>query len=146
MAHKKKKFTRTHVAQALHIQEYMIVAWENHFDIEPIIENGEAFYTQKHFHMLTSIKELLYEKGLSFAAAKKYLEDSSSIQGTTLIAASPLRFEHQSSNAETPMNASIIQKAEAQHVALFNQENNHQMRKQLVHIKEQLHKLRQSLS
>lgn len=84
--------TQNQIAQKLGIQTYMVVAWEKKFNIEPSFENGEKIYSDKDLATFKSVKELLYEKGLSMDAAKKYLYNSEDLEGTTLQAASTLLF------------------------------------------------------
>jgi DNA-binding transcriptional MerR regulator len=128
MAHKKKTYSRSQIAQTLGIQDYMVAAWEKQFGIEPVTENGESYYTQKQLSTFASIKELLYEKGLSLTAAKKHLQDGSSLEDITLRAASPVLFEQ----PKQPREA-------------LPQRPDPQLTQKLVSVKEQLRKLSKSL-
>ena len=95
MAQKNKKYTKQQVSEKLGIQSYIMDSWEKQFDIVPLLLDGEKIYTRKQLSQLRSIKELLYEKGLALDAAKKYFKDHIELEGTTLLAASPLKFDSQ---------------------------------------------------
>ena len=99
MAQKNKKFSKHQMAKKVGIQPYMMAAWENQFDITPDVKNGEAIYSRQHLSRFKVIKELLYEKDCSMDAVKKYLKDNVHLEGTTLMAASPLLFDNQRQEA-----------------------------------------------
>lgn len=100
MARKKKIFTQSQITKKLGLQSYIVLSWEKQFGITPTLKNGDPIYTRHDLAKLRSIKELLYEKGFSIDAAKKYIQDKETIEGATLIAASPLLFESQHTTAE----------------------------------------------
>lgn len=98
-----KKFTKDQIAHKIGLQAYILAAWEKQFNIVPLSKNGETLYTRQHLATFRSIKELLYEKGFSMDAAKKYLQDNTAhLEGKTLLAASPLLFETKKEAARQP--------------------------------------------
>jgi DNA-binding transcriptional MerR regulator len=105
-----------------------VSAWEKKFNIEPTVQNGEKTYTDEHLATFRSVKELLYEKGLSMDAAKKYMYDRSELEGSTLQAASTLIFA--AAKAQKPTQPNEAEK---------------QYTQRLLSIKERLVKLRNSL-
>ncbi len=156
MAQKKKKFTKQQIAKKVGIQSYMMAAWEQQFEISPTIKNGEATYSRKQLGQFKAIKELLYEKGFSMDAAMKYLKDQTELEGTTLIAASPLFFEsHTTANIsdQQPSQAELILSQPASLPASHDLEKlkahqknlEQQVTSKLLGIKEQLLKLSKSL-
>lgn len=122
----KETFTKDQIVQEVGIQPYMIAAWEKQFEIAPTLIDGEHRYTTQQLMQLRTIKELLYEKGLSMDAAKKYLHDQPDLEDTTLFAASPLLFQK-----KQPAH----KKSSDEHVMA-----------QLLSIKDKLIKIRNSLS
>jgi DNA-binding XRE family transcriptional regulator len=89
-----KKFTQDQIADALGVQKYIVAAWEKQFDIIPLQEDSDITYTIQNLESFRTIKELLYEKGLTMAAVKKSLQDTHVIfEGKTLMAATPLFFD-----------------------------------------------------
>ena len=136
MAQKKKKYTKEQIAAKLGIQAYIIDAWEKQFEIEPLTRNGAKIYTRKNLSQFRSIKELLYEKGLALDAAKKYLKDHTELEGTTLLAASPLNFESQQKPEPVVVHTAPLQK---------NNQHLEHVRDRLNSVKEQLLKLSNSL-
>lgn len=132
-----KTFTKEQIARTLGIQPYMVAAWQKKFDVKPTVLNGKESYTHKDLATLKTVKELLYEKGFSLDAAKKYLHEKPPRGNTTLRAASPLLF----GDTSQPSSAQVF----------FSSGQVHQARdKQLTHklltIKKQLEKLRDTLS
>ena len=127
MTNKKKSYTKDQIAQMLGVEGYMIAAWEKQFKVTPLLKDGVPEYTHHEVASFRSIKELLYEKGFSFDAAKKYLQDGSALSGTTLTAASPLHFKQQKELLTAPLP------------------EQKELAKKLLSIKGQLLKLRQSL-
>lgn len=140
MAQKKKKFTKDQIARKLGIQAYIMDGWEKQFEIEPLLRNGEKIYTRKHLSQLRSIKELLYEKGFTIDAAKNYFKDHKDLEGTTLIAASPLNFDTQQ-KPTSPLNL-LVQPAPTKNES--SPQLSH-VRDKLTSIKEQLLKISNSL-
>lgn len=136
MAQKKKKFTKDQVAHKLGIQAYIMDAWEKQFEIEPLTKNGAKVYTRKNLAQFRSIKELLYEKGLALDAAKKYFKDHTKLEGTTLLAASPLNFEAQHKPSE-PIVQSASPKKDTIQLG--------QVRDKLASVRERLLKISNSL-
>ena len=62
--------------KALDIQPYVLRYWETEF---PVLspsksKSGQRVYTEREFHVIRRIKELLYEEGYTIAGAKKKLE------------------------------------------------------------------------
>ena len=51
----------------------MIATWEKQFEITPIMSQGQSIYTKRQLATFRTIKELLYDKGLTPDAAKKQL-------------------------------------------------------------------------
>lgn len=143
MAQKKKKFTKEQVARKLGIQAYIMDAWEKQFEIQPAIKNGETIYTRKHLTQFKAVKELLYEKGFSMDAVKKHLQDHTNFEDTTLIAASPLKFDGPLEKAI----ASVQPKAKEVPSTSHSLKSPHikDVTDQLLGIKEQLIKLSNSL-
>ncbi len=132
-----KAFTKAEIAHTLGIQLYMLTAWEKQFDIVPLRENDEAVYTPQQLATFRSIKELLYEKGLTMAAAKKALQDTSGqFEGKELHAASPLFFE--------PTKVTRLTE-HAQKEPSFDQRKSKDIAAKLLQIKAQLIKINTSL-
>jgi DNA-binding transcriptional MerR regulator len=88
-----KTYTKNEISQKLGVQSYIITLWEKQFGIETTILHGQQMYSEQDEAQLASIKELLYEKGYSIAAAKKFLQEFPMAHETGIIAASPLLFE-----------------------------------------------------
>ena len=159
MAQKKKKYTKHQIAMKVGIKPYMMAAWEQQFDITPLIKNGEAVYSRKHLAQFKEIRELLYEKGFSMDAAKKYLQDKPDLEGTILLATSPLSFDTQRqealkeligvSPAEQSSQESSAQQTEELHAKEQQLEEQRAHEKEittkLLSIKEQLVKLSNTL-
>ncbi len=139
MAQKKKKFTKEQNARKLGNQSYIMDGWEKQFDIEPLLRNGEKIYTRKHLSQLRSIKELLYEKGFTIDAAKNYFKDQKDLEGTTLIAASPLNFDSQQ-KPTSPLDV-LVQPAP---ISPPLQEQNTQLQ-QVQEVKDKLKSVREQL-
>ena len=134
----KKTFTKEQVAHTLKIQPYMVAAWQKLFDITPTKHEGQEVYSQKDLSTLKAVKELLYEKGFSMDAAKKYLHEKPPLKKTTLRAASPLLFgdSTQPSSAQVFFNSG--QSGQLQ--------RDKQLARKLISVKKQLEKLRDTLS
>ena len=131
MTQKKELLTQSQIAQKLGIQTYMVSAWEKKFNIEPTVNDGQKTYTDSDLATFRSVKELLYEKGLSMDAAMKYLHDGSGLEGSALQAGSTLHsVAARSHQAATPTEQSLTER---------------QLTQKLLTIKEQLVKLRNSL-
>lgn len=133
----KNTFTQEEVAQKLGIQLYMLTAWEKQFEVKPIKDNETALYTTQDLATFQSIKELLYEKGLTMAAAKKALQDTSiQYEGKALHAASPLFFEP--ARAAQPVE-------HTQQRSSYDHQKNEALAAKLLQIKAQLIKITTSL-
>ncbi len=143
MAQKRKKFTKDQVAKKLGIQTYIMDSWEKQFEIEPTIKDGEQVYSKKQLAKFKSIKELLYEKGLAIDAAKKYIKDHTELEGTTLLAASPLNFDSQqkSANALASSLDLLVQTAPVKNTNKYVT----QLRDKLNSVREQLINISNSL-
>ena len=131
MAHKKELLTQSQVAQKLGIQTYMLGAWEKKFNIEPTVNNGQKTYTDQDLATFRSVKELLYEKGLSMDAAMKYLHDGSELEGSALQAGSTLHYVA----AKPPKPTTLTEQSKTEK----------QFTQRLLSIKERLVTLRNSL-
>ncbi len=152
MAQKKKKFTKEQIAKKVGIQSYMMAAWEQQFDINPLTKNGEPIYTRRQLGTFKAIKELLYEKGFSMDAAKKYLHNKSDLEGNDLIAASPFFDTHQKEALEGLLGAPAEQPIASQESSQKNavnlqaqQEHTKELTTKLLGIKEKLLKLSNTL-
>ncbi len=86
----KQYYTKTEITKELGIQPYIMALWEKQFGIEAVIENGQSFYSSTDLQKLRSIKNLIYDKGLTLEAAKKQLMNT----GEVITQASPLLFEN----------------------------------------------------
>ncbi len=150
-----KKFTKDQIANKIGLQSYILAAWEKQFSIVPLIKNGETLYTRQHLATFRTIKELLYEKGFSMDAAKKYLQDTNAdLEGKTLFAASPLLFEPKKEAGRPSLAAQpaveILNGAPEMAIQPLEQSTpqrniDSQVAAKLLHIKSQLIKLSTSL-
>ncbi len=114
MIHEQKTYTKAEISQKLGVQPYIITLWEKQFGIQTTMSNGEEMYSELDASRLASIKELLYEKGYSIAAAKQYLNEFPMAHESGIIAASPLLFESRntpikSRSADDPFMQRLLQ-------------------------------------
>jgi hypothetical protein len=141
-----KKISQEQIALTLGLQKYLIASWEKQLDIVPFIESGEPFYTDQHLSTFRKVKELLYEQGLTMAAAKSALKDTSvQLEGKTLRAASPLFFESKKAPVEAQHMQENPQKSQNQAQEKHDQENAQAISAKLLHLKSQLIKISSSL-
>lgn len=104
-----KTYTKTEISQKLGVQSYIITLWEKQFGIETTVLDGQQMYSEQDATQLASIKELLYEKGYSIAAAKQFLQEFPMAHETGIIAASPLLFESSKAPKARTIDDSILQ-------------------------------------
>jgi DNA-binding transcriptional MerR regulator len=102
----KKFYTKDEIVQNLGVQPYIMALWEKQFGIETAINDGQAHYSSDDLAKLRSVKELLYEKGFTIDAAKKYLHENPLLQASSVFAASPLLFE--SKKNPLPLQSSLF--------------------------------------
>jgi len=127
-------FTKDQIAHTLGIQPYMLAAWGKQFEVTPLMENETEAYTSEHLETFKTIKALLYDKGMTLAAAKKALQDkTSALDETAHAAVSSLFFEP--AKKSPPINSSDTIEPHHSHVTAA----------QLLHIKSQLQKIRTTL-
>lgn len=64
------------LAEKLQVERFVIRFWEKEFAMKPHRTTGkQRFYTEADFKKFTAIKELLYDKGLTIAGAKKHFAE-----------------------------------------------------------------------
>lgn len=64
------------LAEKLQVERFVIRFWEKEFSMKPHRSTGkQRFYTEEDFKKFTTIKELLYDKGLTIAGAKKHFAE-----------------------------------------------------------------------
>lgn len=64
------------LAEKLQVERFVIRFWEKEFSLKPNRTTGkQRFYTVEDLHKFTTIKELLYNKGLTIAGAKKHFAE-----------------------------------------------------------------------
>jgi DNA-binding transcriptional MerR regulator len=102
METEKTTYTKSEIVGLLAVQPYIMALWEKQFGITPLLADGQHLYSEQDAAKLSSIKELLYEKGYSIDAAKQYLQENPHILKTTIIAASPLLFESKKEPMKLP--------------------------------------------
>ena len=75
MKMEKRTFRIGELAHNLGLESFVIRFWEREFNIESErSEGGQRYYTEADAHTFLRIKELLYDKGLTIAGAKKCLK------------------------------------------------------------------------
>ncbi len=121
-----KTYTKAEISQQLGVQPYIITLWEKQFGIQTTVSNGAELYSESDAKQLASIKELLYEKGYSIAAAKAFLQEFPMAHETGIIAASPLLFESNKAQKNPSGDERLI--------------------RQLLHLKQKLLKLKELIS
>lgn len=137
----KKKFSKEQIASKVGVQPYMIAAWERQFEISPILTTGEPIYTKRQLATFRTIKELLYEKGLTPDAVKKQLSQASSTEESSA-APSPLFFIPTRKAATLSATKEIDQELPpTQPLPSRSSEFNQQLTSKLLKIKELLIKL-----
>lgn len=94
----KQYYTKSEITKELGIQPYIMALWEKQFSIEAFVENGQSLYSATDLQKLRSIKNLIYDKGLTLEAAKKQFMGSGTEAQT--YQAAPLLFE---TTKKTPM-------------------------------------------
>lgn len=115
-----KQFRIGELSKKLCVEKFVIRFWEKEFNIKPQRSVGQQrFYTEKDLEKFTVIKDLLYQKGFTIAGAKKYIVDKAPTPRTMLSA------------TKTTLAAQGPQQA--------------QVHKDLLHLRNQLIKLRQLL-
>jgi len=125
------------VAKKLNIERFVIRFWEREFGIKSHRSSGgQRFYDIKDMQLISLIKELLYDNGLTIAGAKKYLEQHRTVRSArkTLIAA-----KLDTEQTKDPHAAPITSPSE-------HPKHNAQIREHLLHIKERLEHLQKILS
>jgi len=79
MKMEKNKIRIGELAQQLGIERFVIRFWEKAFSLGPRrSEGGQRYYTEKDVQRFGAIKDLLYNKRLTIAGAKKLLNKYSS--------------------------------------------------------------------
>ncbi len=70
-------FSISEVSEITNVKPYVIRYWETQFGaLKPSRrDSGQRKFTQKDVDMITKIKDLLYEKGLTIAGARRYLKN-----------------------------------------------------------------------
>lgn len=64
------------LAEKLQVERFVIRFWEKEFAMKPHRTTGkQRFYTEEDLKKFTAIKELLYDKGLTIAGAKKHFAE-----------------------------------------------------------------------
>ncbi len=64
------------LAEKLQVERFVIRFWEKEFSMKPNRTTGkQRFYTEDDLKKFTTIKELLYGKGLTIAGAKKHFAE-----------------------------------------------------------------------
>ena len=65
-----------HAAQILGVEPYVLRFWESEFpQLSPIrTPKGQRLYTEAHLRLITRIKTLLYEHGLTIDGARRKLD------------------------------------------------------------------------
>jgi DNA-binding transcriptional MerR regulator len=77
MRMQKRQFRIGELAQALGVERFVVRFWEKEFGLRPTrSDGGQRFYEEKDLETLQFIKELLYDKGLTIAGAKRILKES----------------------------------------------------------------------
>lgn len=66
------------VAKKLDLEPYVLRFWENEFpQLQPIRSpKGQRLYTEDHIVLISRIKNLLYEQGLTIEGAKRRLDEN----------------------------------------------------------------------
>jgi DNA-binding transcriptional MerR regulator len=103
----KKTYTKDQAVEKLGVQPYIMALWEKQFGILTVLAEGQPSYYEEDLEKLTSIKELLYEKGFSIDVAKKYLSENPGIKKGAIIAASPLLFESKKERTSSPLESEL---------------------------------------
>jgi DNA-binding transcriptional MerR regulator len=94
----KNQFRIGTLAKELGIERFVIRFWEKEFGIfSHRSPGGQRFYQQKDFEQFKLIKELLHEKGLTIAGAKKILKEYP--QGKFIVGSSKTTMEPQNKNS-----------------------------------------------
>ena len=84
MKMQKNKLRIGDVAKELKVEQFVIRFWEKEFDLnQKRSVGGQRFYKTQDVKKFQVIKELLYEKGLTIAGAKKQLETAKNPTKTT---------------------------------------------------------------
>lgn len=85
MRMQKRQFRIGELAKHLGVERFVVRFWEREFGLKPTrSDGGQRFYEERDLHKLQVIKDLLYDKGLTIAGAKRMLD----IQATPMILAS----------------------------------------------------------
>lgn len=82
------------LAKELAVERFVIRFWEKEFQLtSQRSSGGQRFYIQKDLDTFKLIKQLLYEKGLTIAGAKKFLTTKGK---DPYLASQKTTFEHES--------------------------------------------------
>jgi DNA-binding transcriptional MerR regulator len=75
MRMQKRQFRIGELAKHLGVERFVVRFWEREFDLKPTrSDGGQRFYEERDLHKLQVIKDLLYDKGLTIAGAKRMLD------------------------------------------------------------------------
>jgi len=78
-----RKFRIGTLAEKLNVEKFVIRFWEKEFNIKSNRSTGkQRFYSENDFQKFATIKELLYNQGLTIAGAKKQLKTKSPSKNT----------------------------------------------------------------
>ena len=96
------------LAEKLQVERFVIRFWEKEFAMKPHRTTGkQRFYTEEDFKKFTTIKELLYDKGLTIAGAKKHFAElkkqakNCTSTADTIIASQPTTMDPQDCSLQT---------------------------------------------
>jgi DNA-binding transcriptional MerR regulator len=75
MRMQKRQFRIGELAKHLGVERFVVRFWEREFGLKPTrSDGGQRFYEERDLEKLQVIKDLLYDKGLTIAGAKRMLE------------------------------------------------------------------------
>lgn len=108
MKHEEQVFRIGTLAEKLQVERFVIRFWEKEFAMKPHRTTGkQRFYTEEDFKKFTTIKELLYDKGLTIAGAKKHFAElkkqakNETSTPDSIIASQPTTMDPQDSQLQT---------------------------------------------
>lgn len=121
MRMQKKQFRIGQLAKQLQLERFVIRFWEKEFNISSTRSiGGQRFYTQEDVDLFCKIKTLLYDEGFTIAGAKKHL-------------------------STRPTKATKVIASKLIDMKDFDQKSNAALQKEIIHLRQQLLKLKELL-
>ena len=82
-----RKFRIGTLAEKLNVEKFVIRFWEKEFNIKSNRSSGkQRFYSESDFQKFATIKELLYDQGLTIAGAKKQFKAKPTTSKSSIVA------------------------------------------------------------